>query len=79
MRCSIIAPRQHEIVGHREDGYLAECIRESAHRGPHVVKTPEGRLLAWKDDLGCGCCESEEDDRCTVYWEIQEQDMATLR
>ena len=76
--CSIIAPRQWDLVGEREDGYFAACIRKVAHRGPHVVKTPEGKFIAWKDDMECDCCAPDEDDRCTVYWEIQEFDIPNL-
>ncbi|MDO8529948.1 MAG: hypothetical protein Q7S10_00860 [bacterium] len=78
MLCGIIAPRQHEIVGDRDDGYLAECILAPFHTGPHAIKTPEGNFFAWKDDWNCGCCEPEEPDRCIIYWEIQEREISTL-
>jgi len=72
MICGIIAPRQHDIIGYREDNYLAECILQSAHNSPHIIKTPEGKFFAWEDDYECDCCEFDEDERCTIYWEISE-------
>lgn len=77
MICAIIVPRQEDIVGCRDD-YLAACIRESGHRGPHVIMTPEGKYVAWEDDWTCGCCSPEEDDRCYTYWEISEEDFLVL-
>ncbi len=77
--CGIIAPRQDELVrGEREDGYLAECILPHGHRGPHVVKTPEGKFFAWEDDWDCDCCEPEEADRCYIHWEIEEAEIPKL-
>ena len=78
MPCDIIAPRQHEIVGDREDGYLAACILGRCHSGPHVVKTPEGEFFAWQDFWGCDCCGPDEVDRCFTYWEIKEADIPEL-
>lgn len=64
------------MIGHREDGYLSVCILEGVHGyGPHVFRTPEGKLYAWEDDMECGCCKPEEDGRCTTYWEITEVDI----
>jgi hypothetical protein len=76
MICGIIMPRQTDVVSHRNDGYLAECILESGHLGHHIVKTLEGKFYAWEDDWGCGCCEPDEDDRCYTYWELSEQEVA---
>jgi len=56
MTCGIIMPRQSDVVGHRGDCYLAECIRNSDHLEPHVIRTPEGKFFAWEDDMECGCC-----------------------
>lgn len=75
-QCGLIACRQHQIVGHRDDGYLAECILEGVHgHGPHVCRTPEGMYYAWEDDPECGCCEPDEDDHCHIYWEIEEKEL----
>lgn len=62
----------------RHDGYLAECVLGKAHYEPHVFKTPEGKYIAWKDDMECGCCEPEEDDRCCFFWEISERQAAEM-
>ncbi len=70
--CWIIVPRQHEIVDHRDDGYLAECILPYGHEGFHVVHTPEGEYFYWEDDWDCDCCEPEEDSRCYIYGPISE-------
>jgi hypothetical protein len=78
MICGIIAPRQEDVVGYRQDGYLAECILLQGHLSPHVVKTPEGKFMAWQDDFECGCCTGDDDDRCTVYWEITESEISNL-
>lgn len=77
MVCGIIVPRQHEVVWHRDD-YLAECILLRGHSGPHVIKTPEGRFIAWEDDYDCECCQLEDSDRCVTYWFIQEKDIPLL-
>jgi hypothetical protein len=74
-KCGIIATRQEDIIGNRDDGYFAECILERHGWGPHVFRTPEGKIYAWEDDMECGCCEPDEDDRCTIYWEISETDL----
>jgi hypothetical protein len=69
------------MIGYREDEedkYLAECILEYPHNGPHVVKTPEGKFFAWEDDMECDCCGDDEYDRCAVYWEIEESDIPNL-
>lgn len=76
--CGIIAPRQEEMTGYDDarSRSLASCILEGVHGwGPHVFRTPEGGLIAWEDDNDCGCCEPDEDDRCTVYWDIKESDI----
>ncbi len=76
VECGIIVPRQEYVIGYREDGYLASCILSGVHGyGPHVFRTPEGLLMAWEDDMECGCCEPEEDARCIVHWEIEESDI----
>lgn len=58
------------MIGYRNDGYTADCVLPVAHGGPHEFVTPKGRRIAWEDDDSCGCCSPEEDDRCTVYWEV---------
>lgn len=82
MCCEIIVPRQKNVVGYRDDGYLAECILPDEHwsnpNSYHVVKTPEGKYFAWKDDWECDCCEPEEDGRCYVWWEISELEVLAL-
>ena len=75
MVCGIIAPRQSEVVGHQDDDYLAECILMRCHQGPHVIKTPEGRFIAWEDDYNCDCCQPEEFDRCIIWWSVLEKDI----
>jgi hypothetical protein len=80
VQCGIIAPRRHELTSFAtSEKYLAECVRESNHLGPHVIKTPDGIFIAWEDDWNCGCCKPEEDDRCYVYWEIEESDIPKLK
>jgi hypothetical protein len=76
MLCSIIVPRQSEIID--DPDYLAECIRMSGHPEPHVFRTPEGKFIAWKDDMTCDCCAPDEDDRCYAYWEITAQEVEKL-
>ena len=78
MACGIIAPRQDEMVGVRTDHYLAECILASRNHDLHVIKTPEGKYFSWEDDLECGCCAPDEDDRCTSFREITEQEAISL-
>ena len=75
--CGIIVPRQENIVSN-ETGYLAECILPKGHFCPHVIKTPGGKYFQWKDDMNCGCCTPEEDDRCYEYWEITEPEVRRL-
>ncbi len=77
--CGIIVPRQEDITGDRHDGYLAECILKACHNGPHVFQTPEGKYFSWEDDLDCGCCKPEEDDRCYLYQEITEEQFRALK
>lgn len=72
MICGIIAPRQSDIVGHRGDGYLAECILPYGYHDKHLVRTPEGKFFVWEDDWDCDCCKPDEDDRCYVWKEISE-------
>ena len=72
--CGIIAPRQSDIIGYREDKYLAECICPKHHLSPHVIKTPEGRYFDWEDDWECGCCEPDEDEHCYTFGEITEEE-----
>jgi hypothetical protein len=70
--CGTIPPRRHEIIGERDD-YLAECVLPDSHTGPHVIRTPEGKLIAWEDCCNeCGDCESPEEDPCYSFWEIKE-------
>ncbi len=83
--CGIIMPRQEDAVGHHlsivRSGYLAECILSDVHgHGPHVFRTPEGKLFAWENDKDCDCdsCVNSEDsnDQCIVFWEIDESEVA---
>ena len=77
--CGVIPPRQDEmVVLLGKDQYLAECILPIGHLGPHVIKTPEGEFYAWEDDMECGCCEPDEEDRCYTYWSINESDIPKL-
>lgn len=76
--CGIIAPRWQEIVGYRQDDYLPVCIMPRNHTGPHVVKTPEGVHIAWKEDWTCDCCTPDEEDRCITFWEITEKYIQNL-
>ena len=78
MKCGIIVPRREDIVGYSHDSYMAECILVRNHLGPHVIELPGGKLIAWENDWECGCCKPEEDDRCFLYWEIQESDIPNL-
>jgi hypothetical protein len=72
--CGYIIPRQHDSIGQREDYYLAECILRDGHKGPHLVRTPEGRFFSWEFDENCNCedCLDHEDsnNRCYLYWEV---------
>lgn len=71
--CGIIVPRRREILGcHRESDDLPVCICPRNHFGPHVFRTQDGQLIAWEDDHECGCCEPGEDERCYLYWNIDE-------
>ena len=78
MTCGIIMPRQSDVVGYRDDGYLAECILKSRHAGKHVIQTPEGKFFVWEDDWDCGCCEPDEDDHCYDFKEITKQEADSL-
>jgi len=78
MTCGIIVSRQRDIVGDHYDNYLAECILPDAHLGPHVIKTPEGKLFAWEYDWNCDCCKLDEYGWCYMYWEIEESDIPNL-
>lgn len=71
MKCGTIVPRQHDIVGVRGDGYLAVCVLEREHEGPHRIETPEGNVHEWEDDERCGCCDGETDEPCYVFWKIK--------
>jgi len=74
--CGIIATRQRQMVGYRHNHYVASCILTGSHQyGPHVIKTPDNKYIAWEDDMDCGCCEPEESDRCTIFWEIREDEL----
>ena len=79
--CGIIVPRQEHMVGHRHDGYLAECVLPMDHiSNSHVVKTPEGRYFVWENDYDCDCCDDPSDsDHCYAFKEIQETEFLFLR
>lgn len=79
MTCGIIVPRRDHVIGTlRKDGYLPQCILAQGHHTPHVFKTPEGKFFAWEDDMECDCCQPDEDERCYIWWEIQEEDIPKL-
>jgi hypothetical protein len=71
MKCGTIVPRQHDVIGERDDGYLAECILERNHLGKHMFTTPEGISYEWEDDASCGCCDGETDEPCYVFWRVE--------
>ena len=70
--CGIMPPRQNFLIGFLDwpENYLPECLAKSGHWGPHVFRLPDGRFIAWEDDLLCGCCTPEEEERCFVYREV---------
>lgn len=60
-------------------GYLGACVLPRCHTNfEHVIQVPDGRYFAWKDDYDCGCCEPDEIDRCTIFWEITEEEFFRL-
>ena len=71
--CGVIAPRQHEMVGYRDDAYSAECILKANGHTVHVVRTPEGKFFAWQDDPDCECCEPDDPDHCYEFWKISKK------
>jgi len=71
VKCGTIVPRQSDIVGERTDGYLAECVLERNHTGPHEFTTPEGDRYEWEDDDTCDCCNGDVVDPCYVYWKTE--------
>lgn len=77
--CYIIAPRQHDIVGHRDDDYLAECIRVRNHDGPHLILTPEGEYFTWEDDWECDCCDALTDEPCYDFGQISAEEAELLK
>jgi hypothetical protein len=76
--CWILPPRPEDMIGPRQDGYMPECLLPKPHYTPHVFKTPEGKYIAWEDDMECGCCEPDEDDRCAVFWQISKQEFEEM-
>lgn len=76
--CGIIPPRRDTILEHRDDGYLGECILPSGHWCAHVLHTPEGKYIQWKDDFDCDCCSPEEEDRCYVFEPITKKEVKKL-
>ncbi len=84
--CGIIAPRQEKVVDvdmiiAGVENYLAECILPSHHTGPHLIKIPTGRYIAWETDWECGCddCKSHDaNDRCVLYWDVKGKDLQKL-
>lgn len=78
MICGKIVPRQNEVVGERRDGYLAECILPEHHKGHHIIKIPEGKYFAWRDDESCECCGPEESDPCYIFWEMSADEVTKL-
>jgi hypothetical protein len=72
--CAIIALRQRQMIGERNDRYSAECILPRGHFcSLHVICTPEDVYIAWGDDFTCGCCEPETEDRCTYYRKVRKE------
>ncbi len=70
--CLTIPPRREDIIGHRDDDYMGECILPE-HWGPHVLLTPEGQYIRWKTDCDCDpdcVCHDEEGDECYTFGEI---------
>ncbi len=80
MTCGKIAPRQWQMTGYYpSEGYLAECILKGRNHDIHVIKTPNGKFFAWEDDWECDCCDPNEEDRCTIHWEINEADIQVFQ
>ena len=76
--CGFIAPRQEEMVGDREDGYLAECVLPKSHEFErHVVKTPDGEIFSWQHS-GCDCCKPWDPDRCYEFGRMTPEVLETL-
>ena len=74
--CGIIAPRQEEMVGSRDDHYLAECVLPKGHGEIHQFITPEGEVFQWQYDYDCGCCDPETDERCTIFGKVAKKKRA---
>ncbi len=71
--CNYLAPRQEETFGIETNVHLAQCILPSHPDYPvHVVKTLEGKYVAWEYEENCRCCEPDDPDRCYDHWEVDE-------
>lgn len=75
--CGVIVCRLRDIIGdplaNENENYYGECIRQRPHYRPHVIKAPNGQYYAWEDDFACDCCKADEEDRCYLFWEVNEE------
>ena len=51
--CVATIVSQSDVLGKRTDDYVARCIRDKGHSGPHVCQVPEGHMFAWEVDCLC--------------------------
>ena len=77
--CSVLYRGYDSVLIHDETSEVLDiedtpCIRPDSHFGSHLFKTPLGRYIAWKNDMRCGCCGPDEDDRCTLHWEVKDKE-----
>lgn len=75
--CYLLPCRREDILGHREDDYLGECILKANHSGPHLLLTPEGRYIKWETDWDCdceGCQDFSSGDFCYFYGEVDKEE-----
>ncbi len=80
--CGYIVPRQTDSVGYRDDYFIAEYILPEGHKGPHLIRTPEGEYMGWEFDETCRCEDcldhSDSDNRCYIYWKVSKEDAEAL-
>jgi hypothetical protein len=81
--CGHIVPRQTDLVGHfYERSYIAECILQEGHKGPHLIKTPDDKYFGWEFDEGCNCEDcldfTDSDNQCYIYWKVPKEDAEAL-